>query len=152
MSCNDYCYNLRFLAKQNAFIDALNKAYAKNVPQPSSIYWYGNRSYLREGIDGWATTEASPTLDGVSTGIGVNPFPPYSAGMGKKFVPIYTAELNGTTIEAPKGTRYLVNYKDLNFEVNRRLIHMSTSVLAPIEYIKGASVKTYKWLLSGYGY
>ena len=149
MECNKYCYNLRYLAKQNQFIAAFQAAEATNSSPTTSIYWYGNRSYLREGVDGWAATEASHTLDGITTGIGVNPFPPYSAGEGKKFVAIYTANLNGTTIVAPKGTRYLVNYQDLNFNVNRAIIHMSTGVLAPIEYIKGASIQNYKWLLNG---
>lgn len=150
MNCespNDYCFNLRFLEWQskigpkyrasNQVGGCLNNQYGikYNCP-PATI--------CREGIDGWPAVNASATLDGLF-GIGISPLPTYANG--KKLTAIYRVTIGGTVFTAPKGTKYLVDYRQLKYPINIELFNMNQSYNVGIEDIKGSRIIRYKWIV-----
>ncbi len=146
-SPNDYCFNLKVLAWQNQIGSLWQRS---NPPSGGCLpgkYNCAPAVVCRPGIDGWPAVNASATLDGISTGLGVNPYPQHSNG--KKLTAIYSVDLNdsGTLTIAPKGTKFLINYKKASFPINIELANMQENFQIAIEYITGAQLLYYRWII-----
>lgn len=144
MECNnpnDYCFNLKYLAWQNRLSEMYRltnpstECFADKITCPPA-------TGMREGIDGWPATNASATLDSITTGIGITMHP--TEPNGKKVTAIYQATIDNNTFTAPKDTRYLINYKNLAYNVDISLYNMSTAFVVPIQDIKGATIIRYE--------
>lgn len=148
-SPNDYCFNLKVLT-WNSQLGA--KYQASNTPSVGCLNnEYSNKyncppaTVARPGIDGWGAVNASATLDGLSTGIGITPYPTY--GNGKKLTAIYQATINGNVVTAPKDTKFLVNYNDLKYPINRVFYNMNTTYNVGIQDIAGSQIIYYRWIV-----
>ncbi len=152
MECNayDYCFNLRVLAWEKLNVVRYRRS-EEGRDEGCLANMYSNKyncppaTVCREGIDGWPAVNAPATLDGLSTGIGVSPYPTYANG--KKLTAIYQVELGGTTFTAPAGTKFLTNYENLKYTVNIELYHMNELFNVGIQDIKGSTVLYYKWIV-----
>ena len=147
-SPNDYCFNLKVIT-WNAQV--AEKYHSSNPGGNCLANEYSNKytcppaTVGRPGIDGWPAVNASATLDGLSTGIGVSPYPTY--GNGRKLTPIYQVTIDGQVLIAPKGTKFLTYYKDLKYTVNIELFNMNQYYNVGIEDIKGSKIIYYRWII-----
>ncbi len=144
MACNDYCFNLRRVIPWNNSIGTMYK-----ISNPSSNCLQGKlncppATVCRYGIDGWPSVNASATLDGVTTGIGVSPTQPYYSR--KMLTAIYSVKIGGQTRIAPINTRFFVYYKKANFNIDISLAHMNEYYNIPIQYIKGSKLLDHRWI------
>ena len=132
-----YCFNLRYLNWKNNIGKSYN---ISNPKQDSCLPGKLNcpsAQFNRQGIDGWPATNASPTLDGVSTGVGVNHYPTYSNGY--KSTPIWGVTLGGVYYIKPYNYVFgAINYKLCKFHINIAANRMQESYNIPIQYIKGS--------------
>lgn len=148
-SPNDYCFNLKVLTWEAQlgpkYAASNTPSYGCLANEYSNKYNCPPTTVARLGIDGWPAVNASATMDGLTTGIGVTPYPTY--GNGKKLTAIYRATIGGEVRVAPKGTKFLVNYQNLKYKINIELYGMNTFYNVGIEDIKGSEIIYYRWIV-----